>query len=119
MPGCGGLEGLVESWVMLRPGLNLPRGPWGVAVAPEGWGVAVVAPEQALWCCRVVPGLSPRTVCILLWLSRLSVCDRLQASGHGTSSVVGVTSVPTHAFQQRQGLLTGLFDARGSGQSQI
>lgn len=79
----------------------------------------MVAPEQALWCCRVVPGLSPRTVCILLRLSRLLVCDRLQASGRGASFVLGVTSVPTHAFQQRQGLLTGLFGARGSGQSQV
>lgn len=81
--------------------------------------MAKVAPEQALWCCRVVPGLSPRTMCILLWLSRLLVCDRLQASGRGASFVVGVTSVPTRAFQQRQGLLTGLFGAGGSRQSQI
>lgn len=50
-------------WAMLLPGLNLPWGPGGVAVALEGWGPATVALEQVLWCCGVVPGLSPTLVC--------------------------------------------------------
>ena len=56
-PGSRGLERLVGSWT--RSDLNLCQGPRGVTVALAGWGVAVVAPEQVLWCCGVVPGLSP------------------------------------------------------------
>lgn len=62
----------------------------------------MVALEQVLWCCQGCPRPS---VCILLWLSRLSVCDQLQASRHGASP--SVPSIPTLTSYAGTGCLWG------------
>lgn len=79
--------------------------------------MAVVAPEQMLWCCGLVSGLSPFSMCIPLWLSWVLVCDQLQTSGHGASSSVPSCHQCSHPrLACRQRPLTGLC---GTGESHI
>lgn len=112
------------SWAVLHPGLNLPWGPLGFPVAPERWGSGHGGPRAgAAGCCQACPPsacTSPLGVHIPLWLNWLSVCDRLQASGHGASpSVLRCHQRPHPRFACRRGLLAGLCGAVGSGQSQL